>query len=69
MIAALKGDVTPIIPDAVALGGHVRTGLEDIVWGSEKTNVELVEVAAKAIMKAGGELATAADIRDETKSL
>jgi len=69
MIAALKGDVTPIIPDAVALGGHVRTGLEDIVWGSDKTNPQLVEETANAIMKAGGEVATAADIREETKDI
>jgi 3-keto-5-aminohexanoate cleavage enzyme len=69
MIAALKGDVTPIIPDAVALGGHVRVGLEDSIWGSDKTNAQLVEAAANNIVKAGGVLATAADIREETKNM
>lgn len=69
MIAALKGDVTPIIPDAVALGGHVRVGLEDSIWGSDKTNPQLVEAAANNIVKAGGALATAADIREETKDI
>jgi 3-keto-5-aminohexanoate cleavage enzyme len=69
MIAALKGDVTPIIPDAVALGGHVRVGLEDSIWGSDKTNAQLVEAAASNIVKAGGALATAADIREETKNM
>ena len=67
MIAALKGNITPIIPDAVTLGGHVRVGLEDPIWGSDKTNPQLVEAAANNIVKAGGDLATAADSRAEMK--
>jgi uncharacterized protein (DUF849 family) len=63
MVAALKGDITPLIADAVALGGHVRVGLEDSVWGLDKSNAELVEAAARIIERAGGSVATAADIR------
>jgi uncharacterized protein (DUF849 family) len=63
MVAALKGDITPLIADAVALGGHVRVGLEDSVWGLDKSNAEVVEAAARNIERAGGSVATAADIR------
>jgi uncharacterized protein (DUF849 family) len=67
MIAALKGDVTPLIADTVALGGHVRVGLEDSVWGLDKSNADLVEAAATAITRAGGTVATANDVRAALK--
>ena len=63
MAAGLAVDVLPLVPKVVSLGGHVRVGLEDTHLHSQRTNVGLVEAAVNAIQKAGGEPATAADIR------
>ena len=63
MVAGLGVDVLPLIPAAVAMGGHVRVGLEDAPHNSSRSNVELVRAAVEAIQKAGGEPATAADVR------
>ena len=63
MIGGLAVDVLPMIPRAVAEGGHVRVGLEDAPLGSQRTNLQWVEAAARAIDNAGGELATAAEVR------
>lgn len=63
MVAGLGVDLIPLIPRIVELGGHVRVGLEDAPFQSHKSNVQLVEEAANAIQTAGGEIATAADIR------
>ncbi len=54
-----------LIPAVVALGGGVRVGLEDAPFGTQRSNVELVEAAVNAIQKAGGEPATIADVRAE----
>ncbi len=64
MAAGLAVDVIPLIPAVVAMGGHVRVGLEDAPHGSAKSNLELVEAAVDAIQKAGGEPATASEVRD-----
>ena len=63
MVAGLDINTIPLIPKIVELGGHVRVGLEDAPFQSEKTNVQWVEEAVKAIRAAGGEPATAAEIR------
>jgi len=63
MIAGLMTDVTPLVAQTVARGGHVRTGLEDVPLGCKRGNVELVEATAAAIERAGGTLATAAEVR------
>lgn len=63
MLAGLHVDVAPMIPRAIAEGGHVRVGLEDAPWGSDKTNLQWVEDAARRIENSGGALATAQDIR------
>ncbi len=65
MIAGLAVDVLPLIPTVVALGGGVRVGLEDALFGTQRSNVELVEAAVKAIQKAGSEPATTAEVRAE----
>jgi uncharacterized protein (DUF849 family) len=65
MISGLRVDVTPLIPDAVARGGHVRVGLEDAPLGTDRSNVEWVEHAKREIEAAGGTIATAADVRAE----
>ena len=63
MVAGLGVDVLALIPAAVAMGGHVRVGLEDAPHNSLRSNVQLVEAAVAAIQKAGGEPATAAEVR------
>jgi uncharacterized protein (DUF849 family) len=63
MVAGLQVDVLPMIARAVAEGGHVRVGLEDAPWGSEKSNVDWVREAAQRIENAGSTLATAEEVR------
>ena len=63
MVAGLDINTIPLIPKIVELGGHVRVGLEDAPFQSPKTNVQWVEEAVKAIRAAGGEPATAAEVR------
>jgi uncharacterized protein (DUF849 family) len=63
MVAGLGLDVLPLIPAAVAMGGHVRVGLEDAPNNSPHSNLRLVEAAVAAIQKTGSEPASAADVR------
>lgn len=63
MAAGLAVDVLPLIPRIVALGGHVRVGLEDAPLQSTRRNVDLVTAAARAIRAAGSQPATAAEVR------
>jgi uncharacterized protein (DUF849 family) len=63
MIAGLDVDVTPLIELAVERAGHVRVGLEDAPFGTGKTNRQWVEDAVRSIRSAGGELASAAEVR------
>jgi uncharacterized protein (DUF849 family) len=63
MIAGLAVDIRPLIPAAVASGGHVRVGLEDAPLGTEIRNIKWVEQAASAIENAGGHVATPTDVR------
>jgi uncharacterized protein (DUF849 family) len=63
MVAGLAVDIRPLIPAAVGAGGHVRVGLEDAPLGTDVTNIKWVERAAVAIENAGGQIATAAEVR------
>lgn len=57
----------PILYATLALGGHVRVGLEDNVYmskGIPATNVKLVERAAQAIRLIGKEVATPREARE-----
>ncbi|PPQ30080.1 BKACE family enzyme [Rhodopila globiformis] len=63
MVAGLGVDIRPLIAPAVARGGHVRVGLEDAPWGTGWSNRQWVEEAARLIRAAGGEPATAAQVR------
>ena len=69
MIGGLSVDVLPMIPRVVMEGGHVRVGLEDAPFGSERTNVQWVEAAATAIDNSGGELATPSEVRAVLQAL
>jgi 3-keto-5-aminohexanoate cleavage enzyme len=63
MVAGLAVDIRPLIPAAVGRGGHVRVGLEDAPLGTEFTNLQWVEQAAAAIEQAGGQVASAVEVR------
>ena len=63
MIAGLGVDIRPLIPEAVARGGHVRVGLEDIPLGAMTSNCALVEEAIHLVRRSGGEPATVAEMR------
>ncbi|MCX7960222.1 MAG: 3-keto-5-aminohexanoate cleavage protein [Burkholderiales bacterium] len=63
MIAGLAVDILPLVPEAVARGGHVRVGLEDAPFATPRSNVEWVRAARAAIERAGGRLASAAEVR------
>ncbi len=63
MVAGLGVDIRPLIPIAVERGGHIRVGLEDRPWGVRETNKGLVEEAVRLVRAAGGEPASAAEVR------
>ena len=63
MVAGLGVDIRPLIASAVERGGHIRVGLEDRPWGVKETNVGLVEEAVQLVRAAGGEPASAAEVR------
>ena len=69
MIAGLGVDITPLIPHTVARGGHVRVGLEDILWGSSQTNEAMVKDAVTRVRAAGGEAATTAEVRAALRAM
>jgi 3-keto-5-aminohexanoate cleavage enzyme len=68
MIAGLGVDIRPLIASAVEREGHVRVGLEDMPWGASQSNHGLVEEAVAIIRKAGGEPASASEIREAMHS-
>lgn len=63
MIAGLGVDLCPLIDAAVAKGVHVRTGLEDVPFGCEKSNAELVTEMVRHVERAGGRPATVGEVR------
>lgn len=63
MISGLDADISAIAPAALKKGAHLRVGLEDAPFGTDKTNVQLVEEAVAMIRDSGRELATADHIR------
>ncbi len=69
MVAGLGVNILPLVPRAVAEGGHVRVGLEDASFGCAKTNLQLVEEAVEVIGNCGGALATAVEIREELERI
>lgn len=65
MISGLGVDVSPLIGEAVARGGHIRVGLEDALLGTpvSTTNLGLVEDAVRTTRNHGAEPATPNDVR------
>jgi uncharacterized protein (DUF849 family) len=47
----------------VRRGGHLRVGLEDAPFGSGRSNLDWVRAGRRAIESAGGEIASAAEVR------
>jgi len=69
MAAGLAVDIRPLIAATIERGGHVRVGLEDAPHGWDGDNISLVNDAAEAIVAAGAEPATAAEVRRELAGL
>lgn len=65
MISGLGVDVSPLIGEAVARGGHIRVGLEDAMLGTpaSTTNLGMVESAVGIARNHGAEPATPNDVR------
>ena len=63
MVAGLGVEIAPLADEAIARGGHLRVGLEDARFGTDATNEQLVEAAARRVHAAGSQVATAADVR------
>lgn len=69
ILAGLRVDVTPLIAETVALGGHVRVGLEDAPWGSDLGNRAWTERAVRAIEAAGARPASPGEVRAALRAL
>lgn len=63
MMSGLDADIARIADRALGRGFHLRTGLEDAPFGTDRSNVELVREAAARIRASGREPAPPADIR------
>jgi len=63
MVAGLGYDPAKLIVPTIERGGHVRVGLEDAILGTDQPNLAQTEAAAQQIIKAGGDLATAQQVR------
>jgi len=63
MVAGLGVDVRALIAPTVERGGHVRVGLEDAPFGSPLSNVAWVEDAVRRVRAAGGDPASAQEVR------
>ncbi len=63
--ACLGGDIFPLVPTTISLGGHIRLGLEDFTYAKDgqPNNVQLVERAVTVIESMGHEVATPEDAR------
>ncbi|HZP75157.1 MAG TPA: 3-keto-5-aminohexanoate cleavage protein [Pseudolabrys sp.] len=68
MIAGLGVDIRPLVPHALARGGHIRVGLEDAPFGTELSNIAWVEEAVSLVSAAGERPATAAEIRQQLRA-
>jgi uncharacterized protein (DUF849 family) len=63
MAAGLAVDVLGLAAAAVRRGGHLRVGLEDAPFGSRRSNLDWVRAGRQAVERAGGEIASAAEVR------
>ncbi|MBY0423689.1 MAG: 3-keto-5-aminohexanoate cleavage protein [Parvularculaceae bacterium] len=63
MLSGLDADVTGVMDAALERGFHIRVGLEDAPFGTDRSNAELVREAAQRIVSAGSKLASPATVR------
>ena len=63
MLSGLDADIEAIAPLALELGAHLRVGLEDAPFGTNKSNMQMVETALATIADSGRPLASVAQIR------
>lgn len=68
MTAGRCTDISALVRPTVEAGGHLRVGLEDAPLGTKLRNVDWVRKTIELIQQAGGEPASAQDIRDEMKT-
>ncbi|MBV1932937.1 MAG: 3-keto-5-aminohexanoate cleavage protein [Porticoccaceae bacterium] len=63
--ACLGGDIFPLVPTTISLGGHIRLGLEDFAYTNDgqPNNVQLVQRAVAVIESMGHQVATPEDAR------
>lgn len=66
MVSGLDADVTSVAVYAISRGFHLRVGLEDAPFGTDRSNAEIVRDAAALIDECGRRLATPAEIRAAT---
>jgi uncharacterized protein (DUF849 family) len=64
MVSGLDADISNVIDLALDREFHVRVGLEDAPFGTERSNAELVREAATRIASAGKKLASSAEVRN-----
>ena len=70
MVAGLGVDIRPLIDAAVARGGpYLRSVWKTCPGGRNVRTANLVEEAVKLVNKAGGEPASATDVRNACKTL
>ncbi len=63
MVAGLMVDIRPLLPEAIARGGHLRVGLEDAPWGTALSNAAWTDAAVAAIRAAGSTPASPREAR------
>ena len=63
MLSGLAVDIMPLAVRAISEGGHLRVGLEDAPFGTQASNIELVEAGRSAIEASGERVASAEDVR------
>lgn len=63
MVSGLDADITGVFEPALEHGFHIRVGLEDAPFGTDRSNADLVREAAKRIISAGRSLASSAEMR------
>lgn len=63
MLSGLDADISGIIDVALDRGFHLRVGLEDAPFGTERSNEDLVNDAARRIISSGRALASPNAIR------
>ncbi len=63
MVSGLDADIDALIEPALRHGFHIRAGLEDAPFGTDKSNAEIIGAAARRIEAAGCRLASPAEVR------